>query len=287
MIQPNKYLANIASPPPRAHSIKFLSGARSKPGVFKLDSNEAVIPPSPQVLKAIAAFLKEKNNLNWYPDPKADELRTEIARYVHTKPEQILPTNGSEQALEFLTDAYVSEGDEVVVPTPTFSPFNAWPQSRGATIVEVPYDIHSGPTASTIQKKITNKTKMIYLINPYITAYPEIDIEYIVRKNKHALVVVDEAYHEYYGKTSIGLLRRHDNIVITRTFSKTFMLAGLRLGFLVAQKKIIENVAKIIGLYNINVLTHVAGIAALRDAAYARSYARRQCRKIPPDASKT
>ncbi len=273
MIQPNSYLRKIVLPP-RAHSIKFLNAMRSKKGVFKLDSNEAVIPPSPKVLTAIAAFLKEKNNLNWYPNPTADELRDEIARYVRAKPEHILPTNGSEQALEFLANTYLKEGDEVVTPTPTFSPFFCWPISRGAKIVEVPYDIYSGPTVRAIQKKITRKTKMIYLVNPYITCYKEKDIEQIVRKNKHALVIVDEAYHEYYGETSIGLVRRFDNVVITRTLSKTFMLAGLRLGFLVARKEIIESISKIIGLYNVNVLSHIAGIAALRDVSYAHRYAR-------------
>lgn len=273
MVQPNKYLKNIALPP-RAHSIQMLGALRSRNGIFKLDSNEAVIPPSPKVIKAIISFLKEKNNLNWYPNPKADELKKEIAKYVGAKPNQILPTNGSEQALEFISNAYVKEGDEVVVPTPTFSPFTAWPISRGAKIVEVPYDIYSGPTAEAIQKKVTRKTKIIYLVNPYITTYPQKDIERIVQKNKHALVIVDEAYHEYYGKTSVGLVRRFDNIIITRTLSKTFMLAGLRLGFMVAREKTIENISKIIGLYNVNVLTHVAGIAALQDAAYTKKYAR-------------
>ncbi len=272
MIQPNKYLKNIALPP-RAHSIQLLDGMRSKKGIFKLDANEAVIPPSPKVIAAIRSSLKEKNNLNWYPNPKADKLRREIARYVHAKPEQILPTNGSEQALEFLANAYAQEGDEVVVPTPTFSPFTAWPLSRGAKIVEVLYDIHSGPIVHAIRKKVTRKTKIIYLVNPYIADYREKDIERIVQENKYALVIVDEAYHEYYGKTSANLVRRFDNIVITRTLSKTFMLAGLRLGFIVAQKEIIDTVSKIIGLYNVNALTHVAGIAALRDAQHTRSYA--------------
>ena len=273
MVHPNNYLKNIALPP-RAHSIKILDAQRSKKSIFKLDSNEAVIPPSPRAIEAVTSFLKEKNNLNWYPNPKADELKKEIARYVRMTPDHILPTNGSEQALEFISNAYVREGDEIIVPTPTFSPFTAWPLSRGGKIVEVPYDIYSGPRAETIQKKVTRKTKIIYLVNPYITTYSHKDIERIVRKNKHALVVVDEAYHEYYGKTSVGLVRRFDNIVVTRTLSKTFMLAGLRLGFMVTRKKTIENISKIIGLYNINAFAHVAGIAALTDAAYTKKYAR-------------
>src|SRR3989344_4111302 len=122
MIRPNKYLKNIAIPP-RAHSIQILDALRSKEGVFKLDSNEAVIPPSPKVIAAIASFLKKKNNLNWYPNPKADELRKESGRYVRIKTGYILPTSGSEQALQFISNAYVMEGDEIIVPIPTFSPF--------------------------------------------------------------------------------------------------------------------------------------------------------------------
>jgi len=273
MIPPNKHFKNIALPP-RAHSIKTLERMRSKKGILKLDSNEAVIPPSPKAIAAIVSFFKEKNNLNWYPNPSADGLKKEIARYIHMKSEQILPTNGSEQALEFLSNTYVKEGDHIIVPTPTFSPFTAWPLSRGGKIIEVLYDIHTGPRVADIQKKITRKTKIIYIVNPYITTYSQSDIEKIVRRNQHALVIIDEAYHEYCGETSVKLVKRFHNVVVTRTLSKTFMLAGLRLGFMVARKETIENVRKIIGLYNINALTHVAGIAALRDATYTKRYAR-------------
>ena len=136
MIHPNKHFKNIALPP-RAHSIQALDTQRSKNGIFKLDSNEAVVPPSPKVIAAIKKFLDSKNNLNWYPNPTADKLRKEIAQYIGARPEQILPTNGSEQALEFLSNTYVEKGDEIVVPTPTFSPFLAWPLSRGGKIVKV------------------------------------------------------------------------------------------------------------------------------------------------------
>ncbi len=272
MVRPNEYLKNIPLPP-RAHSIKFLDAKRGAE-VFKLDSNEAVIPPSPRVFTAIKKFLSQKNNLNWYPDPAADELCTRIARYVHLAPEHILPTSGSEQALQFISNVYVREGDEIVVPTPTFSPFLAWPMSRGGKIVEVPYDIHSGPTVEAIQEKVRRKTKIIYLVNPYITAYSDMDIERIVRQNKNVLVIIDEAYHEYYGKTSMPLVKKFDNVIITRTLSKTFMLAGLRLGFMAAQKEIIETTRKIIGLYNVNALTSVAGIAALEDISYTHQYAK-------------
>ena len=240
--------------------------------VYKLDWNEATIPPSKRVINRIIKFLKAKNNLNWYADPEANELRQVLSKYLKVRTNKILITNGSNQALELICGAYIENGDEVIIPIPTFSTFKIWPVSKGAKLVEIDYNIKSELDFNLVRKNINSKTKMIYLINPYIITHKQENIKKLAKENPNMIILIDEAYKDYYGKSSLNLINKYKNIIVTRSFSKAFMLAGGRLGYIIANENAINFISKLRYLNSVNAIAHLAGIESIKDLKYINQY---------------
>ena len=271
MISPNRYVKEI-SPYKVTHSLEKISKFKGK--VFKLDWNESTIPPSQKVMRQIKQFLESKNHLNWYADPSSKDLQKEIAKYTNCSENQILVTNGSDSAHELICNTYLEEGDEVILPVPTYSNFLIWPKTRGANIIKVPYSIGQRCDINQVVSKINQKTKIIYLINPYICTYNINDVKKVVEASKDALVIIDEAYHEFYGKSCINLVKEFDNVIITRSFSKALSIAGLRLGYILANKNIINDLSKIHSFKSVNILAQITGKAILKDINFVGNYAK-------------
>ncbi len=270
MAQPNRFVAKI-SPYPLVPSIEKISKLGQK-GVFKLDRNESTVPPSKKLLKALSSFLLKDPSLNWYPDPFARKLRKLIAKKTGAKPEQVLLTNGSNSAHELICNVFLEENDEVIVPVPTYENFLVWPHSRGAKIVEVPLGLGEKADAQKIIQKISSRTKIIYLINPFVSIFETKDIEKIARAARHAVVIVDEAYFEFFGKSAVQLIKRHGNIFVTRSFSKALSLAGVRLGCVLSQEKNTESLSRLHDFKSVNVLAQVAGFHALKDSSFVKNH---------------
>jgi histidinol-phosphate aminotransferase len=239
--------------------------------VYKLASNENPYPPTPKVVKAIVKELKE---LNRYPDGNCFCLRQAIAQQFGVEPEQIVFGNGSDEIIFMATRAFAGEGDEIITAHPTFLIYEIATKVAGATIRMVPlkdfrFDL------GAIRKAVTEKTKIIFIANPnnptgtYIT---QRDVEHFLKDLPRNIVVFfDEAYYEFVDKkdypNSLKLLQEYPNVIFTRTFSKAYSLAGLRIGYGIASKEMIDILNRVREPFNVNSLAQAAALAALSDQA--------------------
>jgi len=242
---------------------------------MKLDWNESTIPPSPLVLERIQAFLGNTHHLNWYPDLHAGKLNQALCEYTGMNSEQILVTAGSDAALDLICQTYIGPNDEVVVPAPTYTHFLVYAGARGAHILQVygrdPFELD----VDSIMQSLSKRTKVVYLVspcNPTGVTYPAAVVARIAREVPQAVVIVDEAYFEFSESTVAPLVEKYSNVVLTRTFSKSFGIAGLRVGYMIAPESIISDVRRVHNPKSVNVLGQIAATAALDDLEYLYSY---------------
>lgn len=244
---------------------------------LKLDWNESAIAPSRRVIEAIQKFLGNTHHLNWYPDLGATELRAALSSYTGTPADSILVTNGSDDALDLLCKTYLDAGDDVLVAWPTYGHFLVFARSRGMEPRRVAAaDPFEAPTAAIIEA-IGPRTQMVYLAspnNPTGVVMPADDIAMLCRTFPTTMFLVDEAYHEFCGQSAVGLVGRHPNLVVTRTFSKCFGIAGLRIGYLVASVAVMHELRKLYNPKSVNVLAQVGAQAALADDEFRKDYVR-------------
>jgi len=242
--------------------------------VIKLASNENPFGPSPKVLKAISL---ESRHLNRYPDGQCFYLRLQLAKRLKVKPTQLIFGNGSDEIIVLAIRAFVEAGDEVVIARPSFLIYEIAAQIAGATIQDVPlknfrYDLE------TMSGRITPKTKIIFIGNPdnpagtYVTHNQLVGFLENIRRD--ILVFIDEAYYEFVGDNdypnTLKLLKEYRNLIVTRTFSKMYGLAGLRLGYGIADEEIIDCLNRVREPFNVNSLAQVAALACLKDQKYYR-----------------
>jgi len=240
--------------------------------VYKLASNENPYPPPAKVMKAIKDELK---NLNRYPDGNCFYLRRALAKHLGVEEDQLIFGNGSDEIILSIVRAFAGEGDEVITARPTFAIYEIAARASGATIYLIPlkdfrYDLRA------MRAAVTEKTKIIFIANPnnptgtYVTQ-KEVE-EFLQSLPSNIIVFLDEAYYEFVDKkdfpNSVQFLSRHPNVIFTRTFSKIYSLAGLRVGYGVASKEMIELLNRIREPFNVNSLAQVAALAALKDHAY-------------------
>jgi histidinol-phosphate aminotransferase len=249
-------------------------GAANPETVIKADWNEAGIPPSPKVHKTLLDFVSGQP-LQWYPDVEATELRQNLATYANVDFEETQVFSGSDAALEYFCRAFLDADDEVLIRIPTYDNFRVYAESCGAKVVTVnnpsPFKLDITP----ILEAITDKTKIIYLVNPDNptgVSFDDAAMKKILKAAPHALVVSDEAYYEFHKKTATHLLKEFPNLVVSRSFSKAFALAGLRIGYLIARPETIAVINKIRVGKNVNSLAQLAAIAALNDLDYLNDY---------------
>lgn len=242
---------------------------------LKLDWNESTVAPSPGVVARIQEFLANQHHLNWYPDLFSHRLSPLIARHNGREEDEVLVTNGSDDALELICKTYLDAGDEVVVPRPTYTHFLVFARAQGGEIVSVTNDDPFANDLDGILGAITERTKIIYIVNPNNPTgqiYDERELEIIARKAPHALVVVDEAYYEFCGQTASALVARFPNVIVTRTFSKAYGLAGLRIGYALAAPHIVRDFKKIHNPKGVNVIAQIAAETALADQDHLMNF---------------
>lgn len=258
-------------------SVSSLDQILSKPWQepLKLDWNESTIPPSPKVIERILAFLRNTHHLNWYPDLNARKLVTALAAYTGRSEDQILVTNGSDDALDLICKTYLDNGEHVLLPYPTYTHFLVYAGSRGACFDPVTYDDPFRGQPERIAHALTPRTKLVYLVNPNnptgVLFHPD-EIAGLVQAAPYTLFVVDEAYHEFCGVTAAEMVDRYPNLVVTRTFSKSFGIAGLRVGYILAHRDVIQELHRLHNPKSVNVLGQIAATAALGDRPYLEAY---------------
>lgn len=242
---------------------------------LRLDFNENAEGCSEKALQALRAI--KSDTLATYPE--YSKLTKGLAKYCNVSEDEILPTNATDEAIKTIIETYAEKGkDEIIIPMPTFAMFKFYAQLNEAIIKEVLYNDNLSFPTNRVLDAISKKTKIVILVNPNNptgTSIKDADIIKVIEKaaKNGALVFIDEAYWQFYGKTSIPLIKKYDNLIITQTFSKALGLAGLRLGHIISVKANISNIKKALSPYSVNIAAIACGIAAMEDKDYAWKYA--------------
>lgn len=242
---------------------------------YKLDWNESTIPPSPRVQEALSNLLVGGHPLNWYPEQRNQKLMSALSAYTGLDAESILVTNGSDDALELVCKTFLNNDDEVIVPSPTYTHFLVFAGAMGAKLIRVYNDEPTRSNLKMILQALTYDSKLLYLVNPNNPTgvmYTEEQIRLILETAPHTVVIVDEAYYEFAGKSVAHLVNEYENLVVTRTFSKSFGIAGLRIGYLLASPRLIVELTRLHNPKSVNLFAQVAAEAALSDLEYLYRY---------------
>jgi histidinol-phosphate aminotransferase len=243
-------------------------------GLIKLNTNENPYPPSPRVLAAISAAT---DRLRLYPDPRATGLREAIAAYYDVAPEEVFVGNGSDEVLAHAFQALLKHDAPLLFPDITYSFFPVWCQLYGIGHEQVPLD-----TAMCVQiADYRRPCGAIILPNPNAPtgiALPRDAIAQLVTDHPDQLVVIDEAYVDFGAVSAVPLIKRHDNLLVTQTLSKSRALAGLRVGFAIGQRPLIEALERVKDSFNSYPLGGPAlagATAAIKDDAWFQETRRR------------
>jgi len=242
---------------------------------LKLDWNESAIAPSPEVVKTIQAYLGNTHHLNWYPDITSSRLREGIERYTGVSAEHVLVTNGSDDALDLICRTYLDPEDDVLIVWPTYGHFVVFARSRGVSPRTVQPDDMFGSPTELLMESVRPDTKLVYIASPNnptgVVLSPE-ETERLCHRFPGTLFIVDEAYHEFCGVTVAPLVERLSNLAVTRTFSKCFGIAGLRVGYVMTGDSVLVNLKKVHNPKSVNTLGQLAALAALIDRPFRDRY---------------
>lgn len=235
--------------------------------VVKLNTNENPYPPSPAVIRALHEI--EPEMLRRYPNPTADIFRISAAKILGITAEMIIAGNGSDDILTIATRTFLSAGDTLAYPDPTYSLYHVLAKLQDAKYAEVPWE---KDYQLPIEGLLATKAQAIYIANPNAptgTFVSPLRIAELCRAFK-GLVLVDEAYADFADDNCLSLVKQHANLVISRTFSKAYSLAGMRFGYAVAQPAVIHEMMKVKDSYNVDAVAMIAAAAAIADQEYAR-----------------
>jgi histidinol-phosphate aminotransferase len=238
---------------------------------LRLDFNENTVACSPRVLEALGRIAAA--DLAKYPERAQVEAR--VAQHLGLEPEQVLLTNGVDEAIHVLCQTFLDRGDEFLFPTPTYSMYEVYGSSTDAMVKTVSSGEDFAFPLEALLAAITPETKLIAIASPNSptgTAASREQILSVLERAPHAAVLVDEAYYHFYGQTVIDLVGRVPNLVVARTFSKAYGLAGLRLGMLAAPAGMQQWLRTVISPYSVNTLALACLPAALDDEAYLQWY---------------
>ncbi|HEY3743914.1 MAG TPA: histidinol-phosphate transaminase [Bryobacteraceae bacterium] len=239
------------------------------PGEIRLDRNEQPVPPSPKIQDAIrnAAAMAHR-----YPGSGSPALRAAIAKYNNVPAEQVVVGNGSDELIEFIARAFLSNGDEVIIPAPSFFYYATTTQSVGGVCVYPKRKPDFTLDLDAIFAAVTPRTKVLYIANPNNptgTPVPRAELIDILNRADF-LVVIDECYHEFLGETVVDLLPQYPHLMILRSFSKAFGLAGLRVGYSMASAEFSDYLMRVAQSFSVNRIAQAAAEAAIEDVAWAR-----------------
>ena len=259
-ITPNSWVAGLEAYTPGEQP----SGA----GYIKLNTNEAYAP-APEVLSAVHAAANEAL-FHRYPEPKSKALRAAIAEQLDVTIEEVIMGNGSDEVLRLLCHAYLSAnaGDKIGMVDPTYSLYHTLAAMFGCSYTSYPL---KSPLYEIPQDAIASDARIFFLANPnppYGTFYEPDVLAKLAAANPNRLVVIDEAYVDFAPHDAMEIYRKFENVVITRTFSKSYSLAGLRVGFAVARPEITAELEKIRDSYNMNRVSQAGALAAWQAKDY-------------------
>jgi histidinol-phosphate aminotransferase len=239
-------------------------------GKLRLDFNENTIGCSPLVRRAIRDLSSAA--VSMYPEQES--VRRELARFFDVHPDEMLLTNGTDEALHLIVDTFVEPDDGILIVEPTFAMYRFYSELAGARIHALHYDAAMKFPMNELLAALHKGPRVFFLANPNNptgSVVQPADLRRILKAATKTLVVVDEAYFEFSGITILPWIPRHNNLVVTRTFSKAAGLAGLRLGCIFANRAIAEHFRKAQSPYPVNVAALVAARATIRDQQFLRA----------------
>jgi histidinol-phosphate aminotransferase len=240
-------------------------------GGLRLDFNENTLQCSPKVLDALGNIVA--SDLTKYPERQPVEAK--VAAALGLKAEQVLLTNGVDEAIHLLCQTFLDPGDELLLPTPAYTMYEVYGSATEATIKTVPAGPDFRFPLDTLLQAITPRTKLIAIANPNSptgSVAQRAQLLEILERAPHAVVLVDEAYYHFFGETILDQVGKLPNLIVARTFSKAYGLAGLRLGMLAAPAETQHWLRTVISPYSVNALALACLPAALDDEAYLDWY---------------
>jgi histidinol-phosphate aminotransferase len=252
----------------------YVPGEQPPPGtkVIKLNTNENPYPPSPEALKVLQSF--EGELLRRYPDPMAGAFREAASQVLGVPADWILVGNGSDDLLTMVIRACSDPGRRVVYPMPTYVLYRTLTQIQGAEFVEVPYpDDYSLPVELLVEAQGA-VTFIASPNSPSGTVAPVAQWEKLAAQLSGVLVI-DEAYVDFAESDALELVKKYDNVMVLRTLSKGYSLAGLRLGFGIANPALLEGLIKVKDSYNVDAVSCAVGAAAIADQAHKNTNAQK------------
>ena len=251
----------------------YIPGEQPKPGtnIIKLNTNENPYPPSPQAMEVLHTLDSEW--LRRYPDPYARDFCQAVSDVLDVPADWIIVGNGSDDLLNLLIRS-CAEGDrrKVVYPMPTYVLYRTLAAMQPADVVEIPYP---ATFALPIDKLVAARGAITFIASPNSPSGHEVPLDDLRQLAQHAsgIVVVDEAYVDFGHQSALPLVQEFDHVIVLRTLSKGYSLAGLRLGFGIAHPALIQELFKVKDSYNIDAIAIAVGTAAMRDQAHKNACA--------------
>ncbi len=247
----------------------YVPGEQPRPGrrLIKINTNENPYPPSPQVRRAVTRAARGQA-LRLYPAPQADDFITAAARRYGLSRRMILAGNGSDELLAMLFRATLGPGDRVAWATPTYSLYGTLAAVQEARVIAPPLGSNF---ELPLEELVRARARLTIVCNPNSPSgalTPRHILARLARLLDGRLLAVDEAYADFAEETALGLVRRLPNVLVLRSLSKSYSLAGMRLGLCFAHPEIIEQLGKVKDSYNLSRLAIAAGAAALEDSAW-------------------
>jgi histidinol-phosphate aminotransferase len=243
---------------------------------LRLDFNENTVGCSPRVL----ARLRQTGPDQLARYPEREPVEKVVAEFLGVSPTEAILTNGVDEAIHLLCETYLEPGDEALIVVPTYSMFRIYAAATGARVIEIPAGSDFIFPTEDLLGRITSRTRLIAIANPNNptgTVAPQEGLLRIARSAPSAAVLVDEAYFEFYGLSMLDYRREIPNLFVSRTFSKAYGLAGLRIGVLLGDSDHIRSVRRVCSPYNVNAIALACLPDALADQAYITQYVSEVC----------
>jgi len=265
LIRPN--IANLLPYPP-GKPIEEVKRQLGLEEVIKLASNENALGPSPKALAAIRERLAE---INLYPDGNAFYLKQKLAEFWKVTEEEIFVGNGSDEIIRMITETFLNPREEIIMGSPAFIIYFIAATVMDGKVVEVPLQNYTHDLEAMLEAQ-TPKTKIIFIANPNNPTGTMVDTQevdaFMDRVDEDVIVVFDEAYYEYTPDNfpeTLKYVQEGRKVIVLRTFSKIYGLAGLRIGYGIGKKEIFTEMNRIRQPFNVNRVAQIAAIAALED----------------------
>lgn len=246
--------------------------AEGRAGKLRLDFNENTVGASPRVVEALRQAVS-REALTMYPEYA--EARPRLARYFGVSPDELLLTNGTDEAIQVLVNTFVEPGDTVVVLEPTYAMYRFYAEVMGANVRAIPY--RAGTLEFPLDEILSTEARAIFLSNPNNPTGSWLEreaIAQVLESHPSTAVLVDEAYFEFSKVTVLDWIGRYPNLFVSRTFSKVYGLAAMRFGCLMSSAENTAWMRKAQSPYSVNALAAAAAMAALEDTDYIERYAR-------------